>query len=236
MILHRLLLLCMLPMLWCCDGLPGKPDPANRYIRPTEVTDFDTLYSMNCSGCHGAEGKLGPAVPLADPMYLALASPIHIEEITRTGVTGTTMPAFAIEAGGTLTDQQIAIIARGLSTRWGQPQPAEVVNSAPPLAVPQGGPPGNPERGAAHFKTFCGSCHGPEGRGTARAGSVVEPPYLGLVSDQNLRTNTIIGRRDLGMPDWRQVGDRPMRPEEVTDIVAWLASQRIPRPSSSMAN
>ncbi len=236
MIFNRLTLLCLLVTLWGCDGLPGKPDPANRYVRPTEVTDFNTLYSMNCSGCHGAEGTQGPAVPLADPMYLALAAPVHIEEITRNGVQGTTMPAFAIESGGTLTDQQISIIARGLSTRWGQTQAAEIIATAPPLSVSPADPPGDVERGAVHFKTFCGSCHGPEGRGTPKAGSVVEPPYLGLVSNQNLRTNTIIGRRDLGMPNWRQVGDRPMRPQEVTDIVAWLSSQRTPSPSSSMAN
>ena len=55
----------------------------------------------------------------------------------------------------------------------------------------------------------------------------MDPSYLALVSDQNLRTNVIVGRPDLGAPDWR--GDapgKPLSPEDVTDVVSWLAAQR----------
>lgn len=233
---YRLIFIALPLALAACDGLPGKPNPADRYVRPTEVKDFDKLYAMNCSGCHGTNGRLGPAVPIGDPIYLALAQPAHIESITRNGVNGTTMPAFAIEAGGTLTDEQIAIIAKGLAKKWGGDPPASMIANAPPLPVQQANSAGNPDRGAKTFKQFCGSCHGAEGRGTKTAGSVVEPPYLGLVSNQNLRTNTIVGRRDLGMPDWRELGDRPMTDQEVTDVVAWLAAQRPPSPSRIVAN
>jgi cytochrome c oxidase cbb3-type subunit 3 len=47
------------------------------------------------------------------------------------------------------------------------------------------------------------------------------------VSDQGLRTTIIAGRTDLGMPDWREAAPgRPMSDREITDVVAWLASQR----------
>jgi cytochrome c oxidase cbb3-type subunit 3/ubiquinol-cytochrome c reductase cytochrome c subunit len=58
---------------------------------------------------------------------------------------------------------------------------------------------------------------------------VVDPSYLALVSDQWLRTVTIVGRAERGMPDWRgYVSGRPMNNSEVGDVVAWLASQRVP--------
>jgi hypothetical protein len=49
------------------------------------------------------------------------------------------------------------------------------------------------------------------------------------VSDQSLRTTVIAGRPDLGAPDWRgNVTGRPMTPQEVSDVVAWLAARRMP--------
>jgi hypothetical protein len=59
----------------------------------------------------------------------------------------------------------------------------------------------------------------------------VDRSYLTLVSDQYLRTIVIAGRPELGAPDWRgNVPGRPMSDQEVTDVVAWLASQRIASP------
>ena len=57
--------------------------------------------------------------------------------------------------------------------------------------------------------------------------SIVDGSYLALVSDQNLRTTVIAGRPELGAPDWRgDVPGKPMSPEDVSDVVAWLAAQR----------
>ena len=39
--------------------------------------------------------------------------------------------------------------------------------------------------------------------GAPHGGSVIDPAYLALVSDQALRTAVVAGRPDLGMPDWR---------------------------------
>jgi hypothetical protein len=56
---------------------------------------------------------------------------------------------------------------------------------------------------------------------------VINPAYLALVSDQALRTAVIVGRSDLGMPDWRaNIPGRSMSPQEISDVVAWLASHR----------
>ena len=72
-----------------CDQLPGKPKPEERWRPATEVTDFSQLYALNCSGCHGADGRLGAARPLNDPLYLALVSAATLRAMIAQGVPGT---------------------------------------------------------------------------------------------------------------------------------------------------
>ena len=68
----------------------------------------------------------------------------------------------------------------------------------------------------------------------ATAGSVVDPSYLALVSNQYLRTIVIAGRPDLGHPDWKNAaGGQPLTSQQVSDVVAWLASKR---PASPLAS
>jgi cytochrome c oxidase cbb3-type subunit 3/ubiquinol-cytochrome c reductase cytochrome c subunit len=56
---------------------------------------------------------------------------------------------------------------------------------------------------------------------------VTDPAYLALVSDQALRTAVIAGRSDLEKPDWRtNLPDRPMSPQDISDVVAWLGAHR----------
>ena len=133
------------------------------------------------------------------------------------------MPAFAQRSGGMLTDGQIDVIIRGIRTRWAKPDALR--DTDPPPYAAQG--PGDPKHGANVYGTYCSSCHGADGHGSKRASSIVDGSYLALVSDQNLRTTVIVGRRDLGAPDWRgDVSGKPMSPEDVSDVVAWLAAQR----------
>jgi mono/diheme cytochrome c family protein len=83
---------------------------------------------------------------------------------------------------------------------------------------------------------FCASCHGPNGEGAEKAGSIVNVSYLALVSDQGLRTTVIAGRPELGHPDWRNcVSNRVMTAQEVGDVVAWLASHRSTTPGQPYA-
>jgi cytochrome c oxidase cbb3-type subunit 3 len=191
-------------------------------VRPDKIMDFTLLYAGNCSGCHGRDGKGGAATGLGDPVYLAIADDATIRRVAADGVAGTPMPAFAQHSGGMLTDDQIDVIIRGIRT-WAKPDILPDAN-VPPYAT-QG--PGDPKRGAAVYGTYCSSCHGVDGHGSKRASSIVDGSYLALVSDQNLRTTVIVGRRELGAPDWRgDVPGKPMSPEDVSDVVAWLVAQR----------
>jgi cytochrome c oxidase cbb3-type subunit 3/ubiquinol-cytochrome c reductase cytochrome c subunit len=221
-----------------CDRIPGKPTEAQRPLLSSQVSNFDDLYGRACAGCHGGDGQLGAARPLRDPLYLALVHRDTLRQIIAQGVPGTTMPAFSERFGGGLTDTQIDILIDGMQNRWGRPQAFTHV-ALPPYRLADaraaGAEPGDAERGKTAYTTYCAHCHGPEGRGGEQGGAVVEGAYLALVSDQALRTAVIAGRLDLGMPDWREaVAGRPMTPQEIADVVAWLAShrQRLPGRSS----
>jgi mono/diheme cytochrome c family protein len=213
-----------------CERLPGKPTPEERWKAATEVTDFSQLYARNCSACHGADGRLGAARPLNDPLYLALVSTATLHTMIAQGVPGTAAPALAQQIGGPLTDKQIDILIEGMRSRWGKAENFQNV-ALPPYSLrdasAKGSGPGDPQRGAAAYQTYCAQCHGTDGSGGPKGGSVINPAYLALVSDQALRTTVIVGRSDLGMPDWRaNISGRPMSPQEISDVVAWLASHR----------
>jgi len=220
-----------------CQNSPGRPRRYSKVIPPDQVEDFKILYAQNCAGCHGPGGSRGAAIPLADPVFLAVADNDAIRRTAANGVPGTPMPAFAQSAGGMLTDRQIDAIVSGIRS-WARPDALQGVNLPPYTAQAAG----DPHRGAATYATYCSSCHGPDGRGGAKASSIVNGSYLALVSNQNLRTVVIVGRPELGAPDWRMnVPGRPMSAEEITDVVAWLAAQRPrfpgrPYPSPSLGS
>ena len=210
-----------------CDALPGKPKPGAHDVLPSQVVAFDGLYARHCAGCHGVDGKLGAARPLNDPVYLALVPHERLRQVIARGVPGTSQPAFARTAGGDLTDAQVDALVQGLINTWGRPEVARD-GEVPPYGAPA---PGDAERGKAVFVVACAACHGLDGRGGPKGGSVVDPSYLALVSDQGLRTTVIVGRPDLGMPDWRgYVRGQPLSPEHVADVTAWLVAQRRPVP------
>jgi cytochrome c oxidase cbb3-type subunit III len=218
-----------------CGQLPGRPKPGPEVPRPDSIVDFATLYSQNCSACHGAQGMNGPSYPLANPTYQAMVDEQVLHQTVANGLPGTLMPAFAISAGGSLTDQQVDALVHGMRTAWYKP------------GTPDGAPPPpykasmtvNSAHGQQVYMSSCASCHG-QGAGApntgieGKAGSILDPAFLSLVSDQTLRTVVIAGRPDIGQPDWRNVQPgHPMSDQDVTDVVGWLSSQRAAQQAKS---
>jgi len=199
----------------------ARRDVASDVTPPNQVADFDVLFAQNCAGCHGSRGRDGAAIALADPVFLAITDDATIRRVAAHGMFGTPMRAFAQSAGGMLTDTQIDILVRGIRA-WANP---EVVRG---VALPSYAAAGeaDPERGAEVFRSYCSSCHGTDGSG-GRAGSIVDGSYLALVSNQNLRLSVILGRPASGAPDWRNdIPGQPLSEQQITDVVAWLASRR----------
>ena len=227
--LPALAVLLSLVLFAACSTLNREPRIDPEPVAPSQVLEFDTLYAQNCAACHGTEGRGGASTALGNPVYLAIVDEKAMSNVVANGVRGTSMPAFARRAGGMLTEQQIEVITSGVFSRWGHKQVLEGAN--PPSYAAKTA--GNVDHGQLVFGTYCASCHGSGGGGTPRGSAITNDSFLALVSDQALRTIVIAGRPELGAPDWR--GNLPGRPtpmtdQEITDVVAWLASRRTENP------
>ena len=234
--LNSCLLTALCAMLVSGCGSPhGQPAKESETLAPNEVSEFGTLYGQNCAGCHGTEGGGGAAIALANPVYLAIADDASLRKVIAQGVPGTAMPAFAQSAGGMLTDVQIDVLTKEIRSRWSQRGILDATSAAPYTRKLTG----DAQRGEAAYKTFCASCHGPNGSGGAKGSSITDDSFLALVSDHGLRTIVIAGRPELGAPDWRgNIPGKPMTDREVSDVVAWLISHRsqIPGRPYSISN
>jgi mono/diheme cytochrome c family protein len=222
-------------LLSACSSPAGRPTKDSEEPAPSEISDFKTLYTENCAGCHGTDARGGAAVALADPVYLAIIDEPSMRKVIANGVHGTSMPAFAQSAGGFLTDKQIDVITSEIRSRWSRPGILNGANAPSYAARSQG----DVHRGEASYRTYCSSCHGPQGQGGGKGSAITNDSFLALVSDQGLRTMVIAGRPELGAPDWRgNVPGKPMSDQEITDVVAWLASHRVQSPGQpySVAN
>ena len=201
--------------------MPGKPPAEPEVPVPSTVVKFDTLYSQNCSGCHGDNGQRGAAIALNDPKYLALVDDTSLRNVIARGYKNGLMPGFAVSASGMLTDQQISAIVSGLRTKWGKGNVLAGLN-APPYTDNGAA---DVARGGQVYAMACASCHGAAGTG-AKKGSILNGSYLALMNPQSLRTIVIVGRPEWGMPDWRgDIKGRPLTNQEVSDVVAWLQAQ-----------
>ena len=182
-----------------CDP-PGRPTPTDRPVPADQVADFDALYKKHCAGCHGADGRLGPAPPLNDPLFLAIVPDTELLRVIREGRAVTPgqkspMPAFSLGEGGSLspaqakawaqlkeethatvrqqsplTAAQVQVLAEGIKKRWGPAPPAPA--SVPPYLAPAGTSPGKKTEGARVFARACADCHGKEGKGVERDGKL----------------------------------------------------------------
>src|ERR1700752_2561370 len=159
-----------------CSNSPGNPKTTDIPVVPSNVADFQILYKQNCAGCHGIDGKGGPAIALSDPGYLAIADDDVLHRVITNGIAGTLMPAFGHTAGGMLTDKQVDAIVSGIRNRWSKPD-ALHGETPPPYSSSD---PGDSSRGSNVYITYCSSCHGAEGRGGQRAGSIADASFLAL--------------------------------------------------------
>jgi cytochrome c oxidase cbb3-type subunit 3 len=212
-----------------CD-FPGKPNPADRPVPPEDVLIFSEIYKRNCAGCHGADGKNGPAPPLNDSLFRALVPEGELERVVSAGRQRTPMPGFARADGGTLTPAQIQVLVHGIKgiSKDSHEGKAHVDGGAGQaddgeIAAAWEAPKPSPKNAPAYllskhasthtsgeyeqirktvFARACAGCHGEQGKGDSGGGAINDPSFLALASDQGLRRLVITGRPDLGMPDY----------------------------------
>ena len=229
-----------------CDRLPGKPPPNPAPVISVATTaGFEIMWAERCSGCHGADGQLGAGLPMRNAEYLKAVPDSDMFSMIRNGVPSSRMPGFGGDAIGGVSDEVIRDFIKGMQVTWAQ---GDASNDS--LGLPWRAPdaPGDVSRGATVFAAKCAACHpaeqaAPTQRGSTPdqliAGSVTDPFYLRLVSNQHLRSNIVFGRKDLGMPGAAGPFRGPDGGEvtggldaaDVADLVAYLASKRNTWPS-----
>jgi len=66
------------------------------------------LFEASCAECHGENGSGGGTAPtLNSRQFLSGASDAQIHALIAGGISGTAMPAWGLDFGGTLTDEQV---------------------------------------------------------------------------------------------------------------------------------
>ncbi len=91
------------------------------------------VYQGNCVMCHGDRGQGRFGVPLAKA-WPSTDPETYIQQVVRSGIDGTTMPAWVASAGGPLSDQAIADVTAYLLTL----EPAAAATPIPAAAGPLG--------------------------------------------------------------------------------------------------
>lgn len=209
-----------------CGSHRVKMNSEEPVARPDQIVSFERLYGENCSACHGSSGQNGPALDLNNPALQQLLDDETLRRAIRDGVAGTQMPAFGESAGGMLTDAQVDALVKGMRARWataGTVRPVQMPTETTTLT-------GNAAHGQQVYQSDCRSCH------SGARQQVTDPTYLALVSAAALRTILIAGRPDVGHPGWQTVADgHAASDQDVTDVVAYLASLRSTTPGQPYA-
>lgn len=169
------------------------------------------LYAAQCQACHGGngEGATGPA--LNSKQLLDNTADSVFFSVVRSGVPNTQMPAWSVEYGGPLTDEDVRDLV-ALMRSW-QPTAPEITSEE---FVP------DPGRGAVLFASTCAVCHGENGAGTERAPTLNDTTRLEALQDEWYRGVIKNGRPAKGMPTWGTV----LSPEQIDDLVSLLSAWR----------
>jgi len=189
--------------------IPGDPRNQHHWTAPEDVKDFEELYVQNCRGCHSNGSGLSASIALDNPVYLAWIPEEKFRAVITEGVPKTPMPGFGAKGGGALTEEQINILVNGFMLKKAANMPAGL----PPYEAPLG----NAQRGEALLAKVYGA---------EKAADWANPSFLALVSNQYLRTLLVIGLPGPGKEMENARNGAPLSAEELSDVVAWLASKR----------
>lgn len=175
------------------------------------VARGDEFYQAQCASCHGTQGEGGVGPALNNRTVLKNTLDNVFFSVIRSGVPGTQMPAWSVDYGGPLTDEDIRDIV-ALLRSW-EPTAPEIL---PVQYVPSA------QAGARLFASTCAICHGENGSGTDTAPRINDPTRLSALPDEWYRGVIRNGRPAKGMPTWGTV----LSPNQVEDLVTLVAAWR----------
>lgn len=170
-----------------------------------------TIYVNQCVSCHGAQGEGGVGFVLNDRDLLKNTLDSVFFSIIRSGVPNTQMPAWSVDYGGPLTDEDVKDVVAFIRA-WEPTAPV----IEPVVFEP------HPGRGALLFASTCSLCHGENGVGSDKAPAINDPVRLASLEDDWYREVIKNGRPAKGMPTWGTV----LSPNQIEDIVALIGAWR----------
>jgi cytochrome c oxidase cbb3-type subunit 3 len=202
------------------DGDQSKP--AKIKLDPAAVKRGDALFAQNCTACHQEKGagKAGFGPRLNTPDFLGLASDEFIKITILQGRAGTTMIPFKHMKH--VVDGVDDIVAYIRS--WQN----DYVNFIDYKVDWEKTIKGNSKKGRTSFRTYCASCHGPNGGGYADGGSGLAiglDGFLSVASDDYIKKTIEIGRAGTAMkPFGHGRGLANIDEKEINNIVSYLRS------------
>ncbi len=169
------------------------------------------IFTEQCVSCHGAQGEGGVGTALNNRGLLKNTLDDVFFSVIRSGVPSTEMPAWSVDFGGPLTDEDVKDVVAFIRA-W-EPTAPEI---EPVVFVP------DETRGALLFSSTCALCHGEDGLGTDEAPAINDPARLASLENDWYRATIRNGRPAKGMPTWGTV----LSPDQVEDLIALIDAWR----------
>ena len=169
------------------------------------------IYTEQCVSCHGADGEGGAGTALNDKSLLKNTMDAIIYSVIRSGVPSTQMPAWSIDFGGPLTDEDIKDVTAFIRA-W-EPTAPEIE----PISFEP-----DSSRGALLFETTCAVCHGENGLGSDDGPAINDALRLASLDNDWYSSTIANGRPAKGMPTWGTV----LAPNQIEDLIALVDDWR----------
>jgi mono/diheme cytochrome c family protein len=157
------------------------------------IKEGRSIYNEQCATCHGSQGEGGVGMPLNSQDLLKNTSDAILFSIIRSGVPMTQMPAWSVDYGGPLTDQDIRHVVAFIRD-W--------EDEAPLIETPVFEP--SAERGALIFSNTCTTCH------------EIAEPRLASLDPETFQAAVVNGLPARGMPAYNGL----LTDEQMQDLIA----------------
>jgi mono/diheme cytochrome c family protein len=192
-------------------GESGRLTEASAAFTGERVQRGRGIYNEQCVACHGGQGEGGIGPALNNRTVLKNTLDTVFFSVIRSGVPNTQMPAWSVDFGGPLTDEDVRDVVAFVRA-W-EPNAPEVL---PVVFTP------DPARGALLFSSTCAICHGENGAGTEKAPTINDTQRLASFDDDWYRGVIRNGRPAKGMPTWGTV----LSPNQIEDLIAMVDAWR----------
>jgi mono/diheme cytochrome c family protein len=188
------------------------------FAQDGDVEEGKALFADYCAVCHGFDGRGRVGANLSG-WFASIEPEAFVRSTVSDGVAGT-MPAFAQDQGGPLTEQQIDDIAAYILSWKQRVEPAPTPTPVPVTPIPPvAGVSGDPTEGAQTFARECRVCHGAQGQGGI--GATLSGPIAASQPAAFLRETIEQGVTGSPMPAFQGVLSGPDIENTVAYILSW---------------